>query len=77
MALGLALQDARARSRRAALKAFKVFCISHQPLRVARARRLLILVVLVCVTFYMCGVSGKVCVDQNGKKNGMSSSSIS
>ena len=72
MALGLALQDARARSRRAASGAATPCCLSWADrappappsapspacpsgLRVARARRLLILVVLVCVTFYMCG----------------------
>ena len=35
---------------------------------VARARRLFILVVHVCDI--MCGASGKVCVDQNGKSFG-------
>ena len=75
-------QDARARPRRAASGAATPSCLSwadrappappfalsHQPLRVVRARRLLILVVLVCDI--MCGVSGKVCVDQNGKNVG-------
>ena len=42
---------------------------AQQPLRVARARRLFILVVHVCDI--MCGASGKVCVDQNGKSLGV------
>ena len=70
-------QDARARLRRAASGAATPCCLSWADrvplappllLRVARARRLFILVVHVCDI--MCGASGKVCVDQNGKSFG-------
>ena len=69
MALGLALQDARARSRRVQPPAQPrlVACLgliarlqlllqlTHQPLWVARVRRLLILVVPVCVIMRRAG----------------------